>query len=146
YGVGIRGPQTPGAGSIPVGRLVFYLSGVSGLPNEYSQWVDGGGSVPTNQWTHFAITYDGSAVRTYLNGGLTRTVSGLSGNVGVVSGSLRIGSRGPGVLNTLPLDRFNGIIDELDLFNRALPAAEIESIYLAGSAGKCVPTVSPPCT
>jgi hypothetical protein len=32
---------------------------------------------------------------------------------------------------------FDGLIDEVEIFNRALSAAEIQSIYNAGSAGKC---------
>ena len=33
--------------------------------------------------------------------------------------------------------RFNGIIDEVEMFNRVLTTQEILSIYNAGSAGKC---------
>jgi hypothetical protein len=36
---------------------------------------------------------------------------------------------------------FNGQIDELEIFNRALSASEIRAIFLAGSAGKCKPTL-----
>jgi hypothetical protein len=32
---------------------------------------------------------------------------------------------------------FNGLIDEVELYNRALPAGEIQAIFDAGSAGKC---------
>jgi hypothetical protein len=55
---------------------------------------------------------------------------------------------------------FNGVIDEVSLYRRALSLSEIQSIYNAGSAGKCVPNqppvadasatstlvISPPCT
>jgi len=36
-----------------------------------------------------------------------------------------------------PEQPFNGIIDEVDIYNRALSTSEIHSIYAAGSAGKC---------
>src|SRR5206468_1010895 len=36
-------------------------------------------------------------------------------------------------------NKFNGIIDELSLYNRALNGSEIQSIFAAGSAGKCKP-------
>jgi hypothetical protein len=36
-----------------------------------------------------------------------------------------------------PRDLFNGLIDEVSLYNRALSADEIAAIYNAGSAGKC---------
>jgi hypothetical protein len=32
---------------------------------------------------------------------------------------------------------FNGLIDELAIYNRALSATEIQAIFSAGSAGKC---------
>ncbi len=34
-------------------------------------------------------------------------------------------------------DRFQRIIDEVELFNRALSATEIQAIFHAGSAAKC---------
>jgi hypothetical protein len=34
---------------------------------------------------------------------------------------------------------WNGLIDEIDIFNRALSASEIQAIYNAGSAGKVKP-------
>jgi hypothetical protein len=36
-------------------------------------------------------------------------------------------------------DSFDGLIDEVILFHRALTAAEIQAIYDAGSAGMCPP-------
>jgi hypothetical protein len=39
---------------------------------------------------------------------------------------------------------FNGLIDEVEIFNRALSQAEIQAIYNAGSAGKCRSCTAPP--
>src|SRR6266480_7561395 len=39
---------------------------------------------------------------------------------------------------------FRGILDELEIFNRALSASEIQAIYNAGSAGNCKPVWTPP--
>jgi hypothetical protein len=36
-----------------------------------------------------------------------------------------------------PTDYFGGLIDELEIFNRALSAAEVQAIANAGAAGKC---------
>ena len=44
-----------------------------------------------------------------------------------------------------PEQPFNGIIDEVDIYNRALSTSEIQSIYNAGSAGKCANTPPPVC-
>jgi hypothetical protein len=49
---------------------------------------------------------------------------------------LRIGA---GDLGSDMRDFFNGRIDEVELFDRALTAAEINEIFMAGSAGKTVP-------
>ncbi|MGD1044155.1 MAG: SdrD B-like domain-containing protein [Bacteroidota bacterium] len=41
---------------------------------------------------------------------------------------------------------FNGILDEIELFNRVLTPQEIGSIFAAGSAGKCKPSVQDSCS
>jgi hypothetical protein len=50
------------------------------------------------------------------------------------AGELRIGSRAQQNVNPQP---FNGLLDEVSFYNRALSASEIEDIFNAGSAGKC---------
>src|SRR5262249_48907967 len=40
--------------------------------------------------------------------------------------------------------RYSGTMDEVSLYNRALSAAEIQNIYVAGSAGKCLGSPTPP--
>ncbi|MDD5704174.1 MAG: LamG domain-containing protein, partial [Dehalococcoidales bacterium] len=134
YELGIRGTKAPGVGTIPVGNLAFFLGGISVLPGGYKGWVDGGGPVPLNTWTHVALTFDGNSTRVYINGVLTRTVTGLSGLIGVTSGPLRIGFRS----NVVPsYESFNGSIDEVEIFNRALNQTDIQEIFNASSAGKC---------
>src|SRR5205085_1535286 len=39
--------------------------------------------------------------------------------------------------NALEGSHVNGLIDEIEIFNRALLASEIQTIYNAGSTGKC---------
>ena len=36
---------------------------------------------------------------------------------------------------------YKGLIDEVELYNRALSATEIDAIYRAGSRGKCKPRI-----
>src|SRR5207302_7339036 len=67
---------------------------------------------------------------------------GPNGSVAPTDGTnpLTIGARGGSVGNF-----FNGIIDEVEIFNRALTPDEIQFIFDAGSVGKCKPTcVTPP--
>jgi len=135
YEFGIRGTGAPGQGTIPVGNLAFHIGGVggwlNGWPNDYGGWVDAYGAVPLNAWSHVAITYDGSTAKTFINGVLTRTVSGLSGSVSVSTGPLKIGARSSPIL-----ERFNGSIDEVKLYNRALADCEVDR--LAGGTGPCL--------
>src|SRR4051794_34155271 len=45
-----------------------------------------------------------------------------------------------GALNANGVSQFfNGLIDEMTIYNQALSAAQIQNIYDAGSAGKCKP-------
>jgi hypothetical protein len=139
YEIGVRGSLLPNLGTIPFGNLAFFIN-VSGLPNDFQGWVNGFAAVPLNTWTHVGLTFDGSTAKAYVNGALTRTVSGLSGNIPTTPGPLKIGARaGPtGVSN------FTGLIDEVEIYNRALMAWEIQAIFHAGSAGKCKPVCIPP--
>ena len=92
-----------------------------------------GGRIPTNTWTHVAVTYSrisGVAVL-YLNGIAAQTQS-----LGVFTPrtdlDLLIGRR-----PNSDQESFEGAIDEPSVYGRELSAADIQSIFLAGSAGKC---------
>lgn len=137
YEIGRKGYVS--SGIIPLGNLAFFIGGIGGLPNHYSGWVDGGGSLPLNTWTHVALAFDGSSVKTYVNGLLKKHYTGLTGSVNVSSGPLKIGSRNDFVITKLGQGhaRWNGLIDESEIFNRALTAEEILAIYNAGPHGKC---------
>src|SRR2546426_12527878 len=73
----------------------------------------------TNVWYHVALTYDGSIARLYVNGVLkdsrVYTVSLPDGNLFHV---------GEGVSG----NRWNGVIDEVRVFSRALTGAEIAGL------------------
>ena len=71
------------------------------------------------QFYHLACTWDGSQLRMYINGTLHRSVSqGITpaGN----SSPLSIGQYGGNV------DRFDGVIDEVRIYNVALSQAQIQ--------------------
>jgi fibronectin type 3 domain-containing protein len=71
-------------------------------------------------WSHLAATYDGTAVRLYLDGNLIASRS-ASGRISTSSGPLRIGG------NALKAEWFRGQIDELRVYKRALTATEIRA-------------------
>ncbi|MBM3880654.1 MAG: hypothetical protein FJ387_13210 [Verrucomicrobia bacterium] len=91
--------------------------------------------MPLQRWAHVAATYDGIMARLYLDG--AEVASGpLTGNILGNNHDACIGN------DNWPNSRnyaFNGLIDEVHVFNRGLSASEIAAIYQAGLAGLCVP-------
>jgi hypothetical protein len=94
-----------------------------------------GSSVPLNTWVHVAGTYDGSSINIYLNGDPAGSVP-YTQPAFVSTAPVTIGTFVQGGYQQQILS-FGGNIDEVEIFNRALSASEIASIYQAGSAGKC---------
>jgi hypothetical protein len=83
--------------------------------------------VPVGQWVHVAVTFDGTALRAYING----VASGSAAYTGaVVSGSMPLcigcGNNREPVSNTD--ETLAGKLDELVLYNRALPVGEIQAL------------------
>jgi hypothetical protein len=82
--------------------------------------LNGTAAVPLNTWTHLALTYDGSALRIFVNGAQVNSRA-LAGSATVTSGALRIGG------NSVWGEYFKGLIDEVRIYNRALTAGEIQT-------------------
>jgi hypothetical protein len=101
----------------------------SGGPRRPGAWIRQGGTsystlatsqLTVNQWTHLAATYDGSALHIYVDGTLASSLS-RTGSINVTTGALRIGG------NNVWSEWFNGLIDEVRVYNRPLSAAEISA-------------------
>lgn len=89
--------------------------------------------LPIEGWAHVAVTYDGNlTLKAFINGILkgTKTLGGVL-NTGV--STINIG-RSVGLSSGA---YFNGLIDEVTIYDIVLTDAEIMDIYAAGSAGKC---------
>jgi hypothetical protein len=82
--------------------------------------VEGPNALLLNQWTHLAGTYDGAALRLYVNGTLVATAA-KTGAIQVTGNPLRIGG------DTYSGEFFPGRIDEVRIYNRALSAGEIQT-------------------
>jgi len=80
---------------------------------------DAGQVLAVNEWYHLAGTYDGNELKIYVNGVLKKATF-VSGTITKYSGSLNIG-RNSYWTNRL----FNGAIDEVAIYNRALTEDEI---------------------
>lgn len=86
--------------------------------------VDSVTPVALNTWTHVAFTWDGAYLRLYINGVLDNSVA-ATGTVALSpSSSEFVGRLSDNI-------RFwQGKIDELQVWNRALPASEVNGYYL----------------
>lgn len=76
--------------------------------------------LPLNTWTHLAATYDGTTLRLYQNGQQTASRA-QTGTIATGTGPLRIGG------NAIWPEWFNGRIDEIRLYNRALTPTQIQA-------------------
>jgi hypothetical protein len=75
--------------------------------------------VTTNIWTHLAGTYDGATLRLYVNGVQVSSRS-PSGPIAVSTNPLQMGG------DSIYGQYFQGRIDEVRVYNRALSATEIQ--------------------
>lgn len=90
-------------------------------------------SVLDNRWHHLAGVFTGPAVEFYLDGVLQATAPQSS----LPAGNDRPVEIGQSWGGGFPIRFFHGLIDEVSFYNRALTMAEVQSIYAAGSGGKC---------
>ncbi len=109
----------------PLSSIILTGSGGIGIKN--------GGVIPSGAWSHIAMTYDRTSgvQRIYVNGVFVGEYQG-SGGIRTSDTTVLMGKED----SSLPRF-FNGAIDEVQIFNRALSGAEILAIYNAGSAGVC---------
>lgn len=95
--------------------------------------------VAANTWTYVAGVFDAASQQgsVFLNGvRIAGPSSGVSFGASLSTQPFQIGAFGPPSSVALQA-LFDGYVDEVELFNRGLSAAELNSIFAAGSAGKC---------
>jgi hypothetical protein len=116
YHLGVNGDQYSSPNSRP-GSFSFAVS-----PNNNYVYVESAANlwVPGN-WYHLVGTYDGAEVRLYVNGVLQASQA-ATGTLNDYGKSVRIGA-----FNNISssIDFTPGLIDEVAIHNRALPATEI---------------------
>jgi len=78
-------------------------------------------AVSVNKLNHVLFSYDGTVGKVYVNGQLGCSFS-YTGNIASGTNSLKIGTYSTG---STSYERFEGIIDEVRIYNRALTATEI---------------------
>ena len=102
--------------------------------------IDSGVNAAAGVWTHLAVTNDGSQLSIYVDGILRDSVA-VSGTVNYANYPILIGNHDltPNIFNG-----FNGRIDEVEVFARALSAAEVAGLFNAGEAGVCASCTKSP--
>ena len=93
-----------------------------------------GAPLPLNQWTHVAVTFDGANAMFYING--APTGSGAFSFGYLYDAPFAIGASGANPDATNPnirtgVNSFNGSLDEVRVYDRALSAAEVTALMTA---------------
>jgi hypothetical protein len=94
------------------------------LPGLSNDRIDSPGVPPIGEWTHLATTYDGSSIKLYFDG-VVVFEQAATGDLAVSDGPLFIGNKH----ETAPAgDEFNGMMDDIRIYNRALSLSEIKAL------------------
>jgi hypothetical protein len=88
------------------------------------------GTIIPNMWQHYAFVYDGGHTYFYLNGTLVGSAT-ASGTLTIGTTPFAIGKSTLGTFNFY----YNGNIDEVTFWNKALTAAEIQSMMTTEPTG-----------
>jgi hypothetical protein len=94
-------------------------------------------SFPDNEWHHVATIASGTDLRTYYDGVLVGTGGGATATYGTSIYNVHIGGAGGFDANG---NWFTGQIDELAIFDKAIPAARVAAHFQAGKSGGVITT------
>jgi hypothetical protein len=84
-----------------------------------------GSTLPTTQWSHLAVTFDGTTVRFYVNGTLVGS-QGLGASITARANPLRIGADA----NTSQF--YKGLLDDVRIYTRTQSVADIQADMISG--------------
>lgn len=84
-------------------------------------------SIPANHWTHVALVTVAGGTRLYVNGQLED----------ILPNTIPLPLTRIGAGKDSGLDQFNGSLDEIAVFSRALSLSEVSALYSAGTASIC---------
>ncbi len=90
--------------------------------------------VPLNEWTHVAVTIRGDLTNFYINGKLNGPADQDRGEP--IDNSVRTAAIGREDRNgTTPRWYFNGLLDDVRVYNEALPEEQIQALMLGRDSG-----------
>ena len=125
YAFSLYDPNTGGVG-VPNDTFALFINASGGNLNCFGN----DNSIVLNTWQHVAVTLDSSKnCIPYVNGAKATTTSGfIMGSFPTTgSNSFTIGN------NSGNTREFNGSLDEVRVYNRALSASEIQALYKSGA-------------
>jgi Tfp pilus assembly protein PilE len=118
FGIGMGNTQTDNNGS----KIIMLFNGI--------RWIPTAATITTG-WHHVVMTLDGSGTpMAYLDGVATGAPGAYAGaNSNTPASSIF----SIGTLSGYPVHSFNGTIDDVRLYNRALSLSEVLALYSAGA-------------
>lgn len=105
----------------------FYLTADDGTNSGYLAWEHG---LNYNRWYHIAATWDGSIMKLYTNGVCQNTTKSFTGGATRTLESavnLHIGN-----YFNVGQPYFKGLIDDVRIYNQAIPTSQIQQNYFVG--------------
>jgi len=118
------------------GAYMIQFRGDSSNTTQAGIWVGGSwitlatsSAIPYNTWSHVVFTYNQSRARIYINGVLTGSGTNTS-SIDTNNNPFIIGARN----STYRSRDFNGSIDEVGIWNRALTQDEVTQLYNYGAS------------
>ncbi|MDD5555573.1 MAG: LamG domain-containing protein [Candidatus Paceibacterota bacterium] len=91
------------------------------------QSIIGTTAISLNSWHHIVGTYNSSTMKLYYDGAVTGTPVSMSESITVSSTDFLIGKR-----SSHNDDWFNGLIDDVRIYNAAIPISQIQQNYYLG--------------
>ncbi len=108
--------------------------GINSVNNQIDLWTNAGGSIsvaqflPPGKWSHLLATGDGTQLKLYVNGVEVASGGSATSDYGNNGNATKIGE---GVLNSTG-DYFDGRVDDVRIYSRALCPDEARSLYKGG--------------
>lgn len=88
-------------------------------------------AVADNVWHHAAFAYDGETVKLYIDGTLQKQTASWRGDFAANAHDLTLGMNPASSANRTKDAAFEGVLDEVMLFGRALTEAELKDVIAA---------------
>jgi hypothetical protein len=107
------------------------------------EWIASANIFPPGRFYHLAATYDGVTAKLYIDGVLEGQLALAKTMFYDPSVPWTIGSTAAHIRAVGSPRTWNGIIDEVEVYNRTLAATEIQAIVNAGSAGQLAANAGP---